>query len=309
MRIAVIGAGGVGGYFGARLAAAGEDVRFVARGAHLEAIRRNGLRIDSAESPLTVRVRAAPDPSELGPGPYDLVMIAVKLWSTAPAIETARTLVTPGTAVVSFQNGVDGIPTLVKAFGHAAVLGGVAHVAAHISAPGVVHQTGAFQRLTIGEPSGGISPRVATFVEAAKRAGITAVAAEDIRAAIWDKFVFLATFSGLCTLSRQDKAHVFGDPDLRRVFEQALAEAVAVGRAQGVQMPQDQYEKTLAFAENLPPAMKPSLLHDLERGNRLEVEFLSGAVARLGAAHGVDTPVHRTIYASLKPFATGLQPA
>lgn len=308
MRIAVIGAGGVGGYFGARLAAAGEDVRFVARGAHLEAIRRNGLRIDSAETPLTVQVRAAADPSDLGPGPYDVVMIAVKLWGTAAAIETARKLVTPGTAVVSFQNGVGGIPTLVKAFGHDAVLGGVAHVATHISAPGVVHQTGAFQRLTIGEPSGGISPRVTAFVDAAKRAGINAVAAEDIHVAIWDKFVFLATFSGVCTLSRQDKAYVFGDPDLRRMFEEALAEAVAVGRAHGVQMPQDQYDKTLAFAENLPPAMKPSLMHDLEHGNCLEVEFLSGAVARLGAEHGVATPVHRTIYAALKPFAAGRAP-
>ena len=309
MRIAVIGAGGVGGYFGARLAAAGEDVRFVARGDHLEAIRRNGLRIDSADTPLTVQVRAAADPDELGPGPYDLVMIAVKLWGTAAAIESARKLVTPGTAVVSFQNGVDGIPTLVKAFGPDAVLGGVAHVATHISAPGVVHQTGAFQRLTIGEPSGGIGARVATFVEAAKRAGINAVAAEDIHAAIWDKFVFLATFSGVCTLSRQDKAHVFGDRDLRRVFDEALAEAVAVGRAHGVKMPQDQYEKTLAFAENLPPAMKPSLLNDFEAGNRLEVEFLSGAVARLGAERGVPTPVHRTIYAALKPFAAGRRPS
>jgi 2-dehydropantoate 2-reductase len=305
MRIAVIGAGGVGGYFGARLAAAGEDVRFIARGAHLEAIRRDGLKVDSTASPLTVKVRAAADPAELGPGPYDLVMIAVKLWGTTDAIETARKLMTPGTAVVSFQNGVDGIPTLVKAFGHDAVLGGVAHVSTHISAPGVVHQTGAFQRLTVGEPSGGLSARVTAFVDAAKRAGINAIAAEDIHAAIWDKFVFLATFSGVCTLSRQDKAHVFGDPDLRKIFDEALAEAVAVGRAQGVQMPQDQYEKTLAFGVSLPETMKPSLLHDFEAGNRLEVEFLSGAVARLGAASGVPTPIHRTIYAALKPFAAG----
>lgn len=305
MRIGVIGAGGVGGYFGARLAAAGEDVRFLARGAHLDAMRRDGLRIDSA-NPVTIKpVRAASDPAALGPEPFDLVMIAVKLWATEAAIASARPLVGPNTAVVSFQNGVGAIDALTQVFGRERVLGGIAHVAASIAAPGVIKQTGAFERLTLGEPAGGLSPRVSAFIETAKRAGINAVAADDIQRAIWDKFVFLATFSGVATLARQPKAAIFGDPDLRQVYADALAEAVAVARAQGVALAPDHYEKTLAFSEALPEAMKPSLLHDFEAGNRLEVEFLSGAVARLGAATGVPTPVHRTIYAALKPYAAG----
>jgi len=309
MRIAVIGAGGVGGYFGGRLAASGEDVAFVARGAHLDAMRRDGLRIESANGNLTVKpVRAAADPAALGPEPFDWVIIAVKLWSTAGAIDTARKLVGPKTAVVSFQNGVGAIPAITQAFGPERVVGGVAHIATAIGAPGVIKHTGAMERFTVGEPAGGLSARVTALVEAAKRAKLNAIASDDIQRAIWDKFVFLATFSGVATLTRLPKAKIFADPDLRRLYADALAEAVAVGRACGVALPADHAEKTMAFSEGLPEAMKPSLLHDLERGNPLEVEFLSGAVARLGAEKGVPTPVHRTIFAALKPYAAG-QPA
>ncbi|HEX9463280.1 MAG TPA: ketopantoate reductase family protein [Alphaproteobacteria bacterium] len=310
MRMAVIGAGGIGGYFGGRLAAAGADVRFVARGAHLDAMRRDGLRIESPQGDLTVKpVRAAADPAELGPEPFDVVVIAVKLWGTDAAIETARKLVGPKTAVVSFQNGIGAIPALTKAFGPERVLGGVAHIATAIGAPGVIRQTGAMERLTVGEPAGGISPRVTAFVEAAKRAKINAVASDDIHRAIWDKFVFLASFSGVATLTRLPKGKIFADPDLRRLYADALAEAVAVGRAGGINLPLDQAEKTFQFSEGLNDSMKPSLLHDLEHGNPLEVEFLSGAVARLGAEQGVPTPVHRTIYAALKPYAAGQKAA
>jgi len=307
MRIAVIGAGGVGGYFGARLAAVGEDVRFVARGAHLEAMRTRGLRIESQLGDLTVKpVRASADPKELvGPEPFDLVMIAVKLWSTAAAIDTAKALVGERTAVVSFQNGVGAIPALAKAFGPERVLGGVAHIATAIGAPGVIKHTGAMERLTVGEPKGGLSQRVTDFVAAAKRANINAIASDDIQRVIWDKFIFLATFSGVAALTRQAKAQIFADPDLKRLYADALAEVVAVARASGINLAPDHAEKTMAFSEGLPEAMKPSLLHDLERGNPLEVEFLSGAVARLGAEKGVATPVHRTIAAALKPFAGG----
>lgn len=310
MRIAVIGAGGVGGYFGARLAAAGEDVGFVARGAHLEAMRRDGLKVESALGNLIVKpVQAASVPAELGGGPFDLVVIAVKLWSTADAIAAARPLVGPTTAVVSFQNGVGAIDALTDAFGRERVLGGVAHISAAIGAPGVILHTGAMERFTIGEPAGGISPRVTAIVEAAKRARLTAIASDDIRRAIWEKFIFLATFSGVATLARRPKAAIFADADLRNVYVDALAEAVAVARACGIKLPADHAGTVLRFSEGLPDAMKPSLLHDLEHGNRLEVEFLSGAVARLGAERGVPAPVHRTIYAALKPFAAGSPPA
>jgi len=308
MRIAVVGAGGVGGYFGARMAAAGEEVSFIARGAHLEAMRKDGLRIESSLGDLTVKpVRAAPTPLELGPEPFDLVVIAVKLWSTDEAIGTAKSLAGPRSSVVSFQNGVGAIDALTKAFGSDRVLGGVCHIATAISAPGVITHTGTMERFTLGEPSGGISPRVTALVEAAKRAKLNAIASDDIRRAIWEKFLFLATFSGVATLARLPKSAIFADPDLRRVYSDALAEAVAVARASGINLPADHAETVMRFSEGLPDTMKPSLLHDFERGNRLEVEFLSGAVARIGAQHGVPTPVHRTIYAALKSFAAGRQ--
>ena len=272
-------------------------------------MRRHGIKIESQLGDLTVQpVQASADPKELH-GPFDLVMIAVKLWSTAAAIETAKALVGPHTAVVSFQNGVGAIPALTQAFGAERVLGGVAHIATAIGAPGVIKHTGAMERLTVGEPNGGVSQRVTDFVAAAKRARINAVASDDIQRAIWDKFVFLATFSGVATLTRQPKAVIFADPDLKRLYAEALAEVVAVARACGIALAPDHVEKTMAFSEGLPDAMKPSLLHDLERGNPLEIEFLSGAVARLGAEKGVATPVHRTITAALKPFAAGQQAA
>lgn len=306
MRIAVVGAGGVGGYLGARLAASGEEVAFVARGAHLEAMLRDGLRIDSALGDLTVTpVRAAADPAALADAPFDLVVIAVKLWGTEGAIAAAKPLVGPRTAVISFQNGVGAIDALSRAFGRERVLGGVVHIATAIGAPGVIKHTGNMERFTIGEPAGGISPRVTAIVEAAKRAMVNAIASEDIQRAIWEKFIFLATFSGVATLARLPKAALFGDPDLKRLYSDALAETIAVARACGIRLPEDHADTVMRFSEGLPDAMKPSLLHDLERGNRLEVEFLSGAVARLGAEHGVDTPVHRTIYAALKPYAAG----
>jgi 2-dehydropantoate 2-reductase len=305
MRILVMGSGGIGGYFGARLAASGEDVRFVARGAHLEAMRSNGLRLDSQVNPVTIKpVRASADPAELGPD-IDLVVIAVKLWGSDAAIEAVRPVVGPGTAVVSFQNGIGAIDMLSKAFGREHVLGGVAHIATAIGAPGVIKHTGTMERLTIGEPDGGISARVSAFVDIAKRAKLNAIAADDIQRAIWEKFVFLASFSGVTTLTRLPKEPILADADMRRLYADALAEAVAVARARGIALPADQAARTLEFSDGLAPTMKSSMLHDLEAGNRLELDWLSGAVVRLGTEAGVPTPAHRAIYAGLKPYIAG----
>jgi len=304
MKIVVMGTGGVGGYFGARLAAAGEDVSFVARGAHLEAIRRDGLRIKSPLGDLTLKpVKASAKAAELGTA--DFVMIAVKLWGTQEAIEAVRPLIGPSTIVASFQNGVGAIDTLKKAFGDKQVLGGIAHIATTIGEPGVITHTGTMAKLTIGEPAGGISPRVAAIAEAAKKAGIDVVASDDVQKAIWDKFVFLASFSGVTTLTRLAKGPIFADPDRKKLFADALFEAIAVARARGIRMAPDHETKALAFSEGLPAEMKSSMLHDFERGNRIEVEWLSGAVARLGADAKVPTPVHSTIYAALKHYANG----
>jgi len=304
MKIAVIGTGGVGGYFGARLAVSGENVGFVARGAHLEAIKRDGLRIKSQLGDLTIKpANVTAKPGDLGIA--DVVMIAVKLWGTQEAIESARPLIGPSTAVVSFQNGVGAIESVRKAYGENATLGGVAHIAATIGEPGVIVHTGAMAKLTIGEPRGGISPRVAAIAEAAKKAGIDVVAADDINKAIWEKFVFLASFSGVTTLTRRAKGPIFADPDMKQMFNEALSEACAVARAKGIKLAADHEARAMKFSEGLPAEMKSSMLHDFERGNRIEAEWLSGAVARLGAEAGVPTPVHRTIYAALKPYANG----
>jgi 2-dehydropantoate 2-reductase len=304
MKIVVMGSGGVGGYFGARLAAAGEDVGFVARGAHLEAMKRDGLRIESTAGDLTLKpVKVTSNAADYGSA--DLVMIAVKLGATQSAIDAVRPLVEKGADVVSFQNGVGAIEALTKAFPAKQVLGGVVHIATSIGAPGVIKHVGQMERLTIGEINGGLSDRVTTFVEIAKKAKINAIASDNIKRVIWDKFVFLSTFSGMTTLLRSPKGPIFKDPDTRRLFIEALNEACAVARAHGVALPVDHEAKTMAFADGLPAEMKASMLHDLERGNPLEVEYLSGAVSRLGKEAGIATPVHSFIATALKLQAGG----
>lgn len=304
MKIAIVGVGGVGGYFGARLAAAGEDVAFIARGSHLAAMREEGLRIESANGNLRLHpVRASDKPSEIGP--VDVVVISVKLWDTENAAAAAKPLVGRDTAVVSFQNGVDAAERLSAVVGASHVMGGVAHIAAAIAAPGVIKHTGTMARLTVGELAGGQSRRVDAFAAAAKRAGIECVASSDIRRAIWEKFIFLSTFSGLTALLRLPKGPIYADAETKTLFREALAEATAVARACGVALPDDHVDKTLAFGEGLPAEMKSSMLVDLENGRRLEVPWLSGTVARLGREKGVATPVHALIWTALKLHANG----
>jgi 2-dehydropantoate 2-reductase len=249
-------------------------------------------------------VRASANAAELGPD-IDLAVIAVKLWSTEAAIEAVRPVVGPNTTVVSFQNGIGAIDALVTAFGREHVLGGIAHIATAIGAPGVIKHTGTMERLTIGEPGGGISPRVTAIVDMAKRAKLNAIAAEDVQRALWEKFVFLSSFAGETTLTRLPKEPNLADPDMRRLYADALAEVVAVARARGIALPADYAARTLEFSDGLAPAMKASMLHDLEAGNRLELDWLSGAVVRLGEEAGVPTPAHRAIYAGLKPYISG----
>lgn len=304
MRIAVMGTGGVGGYFGGRLAAAGEDVTFVARGAHLEAMRGGGLRIESALGDLLLQpVKATERPAEIGP--VDVVLFTVKLWDTDAAARAIRPLVGPGTAVVTFQNGVDSAERLAAALGTAPVVGGVCHIAAAIAAPGVIRHTGTLARLTVGELRGGTSGRVAAFAKAARRAGIDITEADDIRRAIWEKFVFLAPFSGVTSLARLPIGPIRENGDSRRLFADAVAEAVAVAAAVGIALPEDRIAEVMQFTDGLPPQMKSSMLGDLERGARLELPWLSGTVARLGRQHGVPTPVHRVIHDALAPHAAG----
>ena len=304
MKIAVMGTGGVGGYFGARFAAAGADVAFVARGNHLAAMRQGGIKVESKNGDLHLKpVQATNKPGEIGP--VDLAILTVKLWDTDAAIAAMRPLMGPNSAAVSFQNGVEAADKLAAAYGRPRVLGGVSHIAAVIGAPGVIRHTGTMARLTVGELDGKESPRLAALADLAKRGGIDLAVSSDIRRAIWEKMIFLATFSGMTALTRRSKGPIFADPDTRAMFERGIAEAVAVGRAQGVTLAADHGAKAMAFGDGLPAEMKSSMLGDLERGNKLELPWLSGAIARMGAAGGVPTPVHQFIYTALKLDAEG----
>lgn len=308
MKILVLGTGGVGGYFGARLAAQGEDVTFVARGRHLAAMREQGLRIESGVANLQLQpVKATDDPAQAGV--VDLVMIAVKLWDTEAAAHAGAPAVGPQTAVVSFQNGVDAVDVLVRAFGPERVMGGIAHIAAVIESPGVIRHNGTLQRLTFGELDGRRSERAERLFAACRKAGIETVLSDDIQRGIWEKFVFIVGLSGLTTLTRLPIGPIREEPMTRALFADVMREAVAVGAARGVDLGADAIERQLAFADKLPAAMIASMLGDLRRGNRLELPWLTGAVVRLGESLGVSTPANRFVYAALKLHADGRHPA
>jgi 2-dehydropantoate 2-reductase len=303
MKIAMMGSGGVGGYFGGRMAAAGVGVTFIARGSHLEAIRRDGLKIESAErgDALVRPAQATDDPAEIGP--VDCVVIGVKLWGTEEAGHAIAPLLGPDTMVLSLQNGVECDDILAGIVGRERLIGGVAFIASSIGRPGVLDHLGPLQRVVIGEPDGGSSPRVEALQAAMLSGGIDAEISEDIQRTIWEKFVFLVGLSGTTTLMRTTIGPIRDDPDRRKVLRAIFEEATAVGRARGVNLPADFAENRLAFTDSLPVGMTSSMHHDLERGNQLEVAWLGGAVARLGAELGIATPVNHTIFAALKHLA------
>ena len=304
MKIVAMGSGGVGGYFGGRLAASGADVTFIARGEHLKAIERDGLKILSANGDMTLKpVKATDDPASIGHA--DLVMIAVKLWSTEDAARTIEPLMGPKSAVVTWQNGVVAEDILIKQYGKERVIGGVSNIAALIEAPGVIRHNGAMARLIFAELDGKPSKRIEAFAALCKQAHIEHVVSDDITRAIWQKFIFLASFSGMTCVTRLSIGPVRSDPETRAMLKAALNEVVAIGRAKGVSLPDDQAEQSLAWADNLPPTMIASMLGDLNRGNRLELPWLSGTVVKLGEELGVATPVHKFIYTVLKLHADG----
>jgi 2-dehydropantoate 2-reductase len=304
MKFAVFGAGGVGGYFGARLAAAGNDVTFIARGAHLDAIRKHGLKLESANGDVLVKpANATADAASIGP--VDCVLMCVKLWDLDRAAADSKPLVAGGGCVLPLQNGVDAPARCGDALGADRVLGGTAHVATVIAAPGVIRHTGTMAKLQFGELDGRLTPRVERLARACKDAGIDATVPDSIMTALWMKFVFLATAAGWTALARRPMGAIRSDPEMRAGAIAAFAEAASVGRAAGVKLPQDAEAQALAILDRVPAEMQTSMQHDLAAGNRLELPWLSGAVARLGRAHGVPTPVHATIHAALKPYAEG----
>jgi 2-dehydropantoate 2-reductase len=305
MRFAMMAAGAVGGYFGGRLAAAGHDVTFLARGAHLTAIRKNGLRIESTHGNLHLKqVQATDDPSAVAP--VDVVLFAVKLWDLEKAAESLRPLLGPDTRVITVQNGIDARERLEPILGRGRVVSGLAQIATVIGSPGVIVHTSKFALIRCGHPDGHADPTLAAFVEAAQAAKLDVALAADIEVELWIKFVFLSSLAAMTAATRLPIGPILADPDTRECLHNLLREVVAVGRAQGVALPPDHADKALAFADaTLPRDMKASMAHDLERGNRLELDWLTGKVVELGRKRGVPTPTSEAIYAVLKLHRMG----
>ncbi|MFZ2155014.1 MAG: 2-dehydropantoate 2-reductase [Bradyrhizobium sp.] len=304
MRIAVVGAGGVGGGFGAALAKAGANVTFIARGAHLAAMKCAGLKVQSPRGDThLVPTQATDDPAAIGP--VDIVLFCVKLWDVESAGAQIKPLIGPGTAVIPLQNGIDAHERLIPILGESAVMGGVAQISASITAPGVIQQVGTFMRMIFGELDGSRSQRAEDFLALCLKAGFDATLSKQILTELWMKFILLASNAGLMALARQPIGKLRDDPDLRPIFLAAWQEAIDVGRAKGIALPADAREKVLDFTSHAPADMKASMALDLDRGNRLELPWLSGKVAELGRALDVPTPTHGMIYAMLKPYVMG----
>lgn len=303
MKIAAMGAGGVGGYFGARLQQAGHDVAFFARGKHLAALEDKGLTLKSPLGAAQLRVKAFADPAQAGP--VDVVLFAVKLWDTESAAERLRPIVAQHTVVIPFQNGIESIDRLGKIFAREQVLGGSAYIATRIAAPGVIEHIGTMAGLEFGALMPSQRAPAQAFLDACQDAGINAKLSDDIVRVIWQKFIFLVGVSSATAIARAPLGVVRADPDLRWLFEQAMRETFRLAKARGVAVPEDYVDSRLAFAETLPAEMRASMAHDLEAGGKLEAPWLCGAVARMAREAGFDAPVNRSVYAALKPYIGG----
>lgn len=304
MKIAVIGAGGVGGYFGARLARAGHDVQFLARGAHLAAMQSQGLRIASeVESFALPQVVATSDAAMLTQP--DVMLVTTKLWDLAATARQIAPAVGSHTVVIPFQNGVDAVDLLAEGMPRERIAAGVAYIAARIGAPGVIAHTGTMARLRVGALHPAQHATLAAFGAAGQAAGFATDVVDDPQRMLWEKFVALNALSALTAATRQTIGAVLADADLRATFEAVLREGHAVGVASGVALPADFVAKNLEMVKTLPAAMRASMAHDLLAGTRLEAPWLCGSVVRRAAALGLEVPVNRALWATLKPFVDG----
>jgi 2-dehydropantoate 2-reductase len=305
MRIAAMAAGGVGGYYGARLAAAGHDVFFIARGAHREAIEKHGLTLERPEGNVHVpKANVTDDPRKVGP--VDIVLFAVKLWDTEKAAELTKPMIGANTRVITMQNGIDSYERIAPIVGAEHAVPGVTYVATTIDRPGVIRQDGKFQSIICGRIDGRPDASLQAFADAAKAAGIEITLSDDIQRDRWHKFIFLSATSGATAVTRTTMGPILADPDTRAMFYNIMRETLKVGQAKGVNIPDSYLEQRMAFADkSVPHNMKASMANDLDRGNRLELDWLAGTVSRLGKELNVPTPVNDTIYAALKPHRMG----
>jgi 2-dehydropantoate 2-reductase len=307
MRFAILGSGAVGGYFGAKLAMLGQEVTFIARGAHLDAIRSKGLRIQSAKLGDFVATAAA-ESDTAKVGPVDVVMVAVKAYDNSTALPMLQPLIGANTVVLTLQNGVDSVDEVAAAAGEEHVLGGTTYVATALEAPGLIVQTGVHRTIIFGEVFGDrrrISPRVQAIADVLAAADIHATPVADARVPIWDKFVYLCPFSGFTGASRLAIGHIWKFPHVREMFYAASREVAAIATAEGVTISPNRFDTLQEYMQNIPPTTRSSLLIDLEQGKRIEVEALQGAAVRRASKHSVPVPIVATLYALLKPWEHG----
>ena len=304
MRFAILGSGAVGGYFGAKLAKSGQEVTFIARGAHLEAMRSKGLEIRSAKlGDFTVRAAAESDTSKVGP--VDVVIVAVKAYDNATALPMLKPMLADTTVVLTLQNGVDSVDDVSAIAGERRTLGGTTYVATALEGPGLIVQTGVHRSIIFGEvfgDRGRITPRVQKIADAMTAADIQVTPVADGRVPIWDKFVYLAAFSGFTGASRLAIGHIWKHPHVQEMFYACCREVAAIAKAEGVTLSADRFDTLREYMNNIPPTTRSSLLIDLEQGKRIEVEALQGAAVRRAEKHGVPVPILSTLYAILKPW-------
>ena len=305
MRIAAMAAGAVGGYFGARMAAAGHDVFFIARGAHRAAIEKNGLKVESVHGDIYLpKVNVTDDPAKVGP--VDIVLFAVKLWDTEKAAEQARPLIGPNSRLITLQNGVDSVERIAPILGAEQTVGGIAAIATVIDTPGVIKHTSSFAMMRFGRADKRADAALQAFADAGKAAKLDVAIADDIERERWQKFIFLTAMAGATAALRSSIGPIVADPELRGFFRQLMEEAFAIGKAKGVALDPSYLESRMDFVLNkVEPGMKASMAHDLERGNRLELDWLAGKVREFGLALGIPTPASDTVYTVLKLHRMG----
>ena len=303
MRIAVMGAGGVGGYFGGLLARAGDDVTLIARGSHLEAIRAGGLRVNSHWGDFTVQVNATDQPQEVGP--VDLVMLSVKTYQNSVAIPALAPLVGDDTCLLSLQNGASSYEDLARSVGKERVLPGAVYFEGQVQSPGVIRQTGEIVRIVFGEVSSEQTPRAQRILETFQAAGITTELSSDIVKDLWTKALFISTMAGVTSTSRASMAQLLPRPESRATVVAAMCEAEAVARAKGVNLDPGVVDRTLHYMDSAVKDLHASMHTDLELGRPLELEALNGAVVRIGRELGVPTPVNDVLYSLLLPHKDG----
>ena len=300
MRIVVYGTGGVGGYFGGRLAQAGEDVTFIARGEHLRAIRANGLRVDSPNGDFVIHpARATDNVNEAGE--TDLVILGVKAWQVPDAARAIKPVVGPTTTVLPLQNGVDAVPQLVAELGSARVVGGLCRIVSFVVEPGHIRHAGFAPTIIIGELDNQRTERIAKIEEVFKQAGLDTTIAADIQVALWTKFLFIASFSGVGALANAPAGVLRSDPKRRAQMLSAMEEIYALAHARGVRLPSDSVEKVMAAVDGLPDDATSSMQRDIAAGKPSELEAQNGAVVRMASESGIDVPTHTLIYHTLKP--------